>query len=301
MKSVKKELFDKIVIVYPTLSPKKKRVADLIVKDYKNIFLKTAKEIAQECQVSEPTITRFVVDLGFAGYAEFLHYMKGVLHSELTSVERLTMVTHRRDERTTIQKYCQNAMVNLENLLGSFQDDDFKQIAKTIYLADRVLVVGYRASSTLANYFGNLLRKIRDNVTIDTTLSWELKSSISAVDESEGSVLMVVLGFPRYTMRTLEVMEYAKKCNVRIIGISDTLRSPIITKADQYFMIDVETVSFVDPFAHIIAFLGALVHEVTFLDNKKALACIARFDECAKATNEFFTTETIDHDCWNLI
>lgn len=301
MKSVKKEIFDKIVSVYPTLSPKKKRVADLIVKDYKNIFLKTAKEIAQECQVSEPTITRFVVDLGFTGYADFLNYMKGLLHTELTSAERLTMVTHRHDERTTIQKYCQNAIVNLENLMGSFVEHDFKQIAKTIFLADHVLVVGYRASSTLANYFGNLLKKIRGNVTVDTTLSWELTSSINAMAESEESVLMVVLGFPRYSTRTLEIMEYAKKCNVKIVGISDTPRSPIISNADQYYIIDVEVVSFVDPFAHIIAFLGALVHEVTFLDNKKALAYITKFDECAKSTNEFFTAETPDQDCWNTI
>jgi len=47
MKSAKKDLFDKIIRIYPTLSPKKKRVADLIMNDYKNIFLMTAREIAE--------------------------------------------------------------------------------------------------------------------------------------------------------------------------------------------------------------------------------------------------------------
>ena len=85
MKSAKKDLFDKIIRVYPKLSPKKRRVADLIMNDYKNIFLMTAKEIAEKCDVSEPTIVRFSVDMGFSGYAEFLQYMKGV-HNVLNRV-----------------------------------------------------------------------------------------------------------------------------------------------------------------------------------------------------------------------
>ena len=74
MQSARKDLFEKIIRVYPELSPKKRRVADLILKDHKKIFLMTAKEIAQECNVSEPTIIRFVNDLGFSGYMDFVKY-----------------------------------------------------------------------------------------------------------------------------------------------------------------------------------------------------------------------------------
>jgi DNA-binding MurR/RpiR family transcriptional regulator len=294
MNSARKDLFDKIISVYPALSPKRKRVAELVMKDYKKIFLMTGKEIARECQVSEPTIIRFTVDLGFSGYAEFLHYMKALLHAELTSVERLTKASRQHDERTTIQRYCQNAMRNLENLINSVSEKEFKKIATTIYKAETVYVVGYRASATLAYHFGYLLKKIRENVIIDTNLSWELMDSLSSLTGNAKSSLMVVIAFPRYPRRTIAVMEYAKKCNIKVLGISDNPRSPIVTLADQYIIIDIESVSFVDPFAHIIAFLGALVHEVTFLDNAKAMECLTKFDEGAKATNEFFTEESAD-------
>ena len=48
MKSAKKDLFDKIIHIYPKLSPKKRRVADFILKDHKKVFLMTAREIAEE-------------------------------------------------------------------------------------------------------------------------------------------------------------------------------------------------------------------------------------------------------------
>jgi DNA-binding MurR/RpiR family transcriptional regulator len=291
MQSAKKDLFEKIIRVYPTLSPKKRRVADLIMKDYKKIFLMTAREIAEECHVSEPTIIRFAVDLGFSGYMEFLQYMKGLLHTELTSVERLKRTSRQSNGRSTIDKYCQNAIRNLENLMNSISEKELKKIARTIYRAETVYVVGYRASATLAHHFGYLLKKIRENVFIDTSLNWELMDSLHG---RRKSTLIFVIAFPRYPRKTIKLIEYAKKYNVRIIGLSDNPRSPIVTLADQYIIVDIEGVSFIDPFAHIIAFLGALVHEITFLDNKKAMKCLSKFDDGVKTANEFFTEEETD-------
>ncbi len=291
MKSAKKDLFDKIIRVYPTLSPKKKRVADLIMNDYKNIFRMTAREIAEKCDVSEPTIIRFSVDMGFSGYTEFLQYMKGVLHTELTSAERLTRTSRNFDEGTTMERYCQNAIHNLQNLMTSVSNAELKKVARTIFRAEKVYVVGYRASATLAYHFGYLLKKVRDNVIIDTDLSWELMDALNGCGQK---TLMVTIAFPRYPRRTIEILEYAKQCKVQTIGLSDTPKSPIITLSDQYVIIDIEGVSFVDPFAHIIAFLGALVHEIAFLDNDAAMRCISKFDNGVKAANEFYTEDEID-------
>lgn len=288
MNSAKKDLFEKIIRVYPSLSPKKRRVADLIMKDYKKIFLMTAKEIARECQVSEPTIIRFASDLGFSGYAEFLQYMKGLLHTELTSVDRLKRTKHQADNGSTLKRYCQNAIRNIENLVNTISEKELKKIARTLHKAETVYVVGYRASATLARHFGYLLKKIRENVFIDTSLSWDLIDSLNGRGKS---ILLFVIAFPRYPRRTIELMEYARKCNVQIIGLSDNPRSPIITLADEYVIIDIQGVSFIDPFSHIIVFLSALVHEITFLDNEKAMAALSGFDRGVEVANEFYSVE----------
>lgn len=293
MYSAKKDLFDKIIKVYPMLSPKKRSVADFILKDYKKVFLMTARKIAQECNVSEPTIIRFTVDLGFSGYMEFVQYMKGLLHIELTAVERLLKASQQTDEMSTLDKYCQNAINNLENLKNYISEEDLKKVARTIYKAETVYVVGYRASAVLAHYFGYLLKKIRENVFLDTSLSWELRDSII---RSGKSCVMVVMAFPRYTSRTIKLLEYTKKYKIKIIGISDTPKSPIVALSDQYVIIDLESVSFIDPFAHVMTYLGALIHETTFLDNAKAIKYLSKFDDGVKIWNEFFTEKGVDEN-----
>lgn len=291
MESAKKDLFDKIIRVYANLSPKKKRVADLIMNDYKNVFFMTAREIAEKCNVSEPTVIRLSVDIGFSGYAEFLQYMKGLFHTELTSAERLRHASRNRDEGTTIQRYCQNAIFNLNNLMTSFSSEEFTKTARAIYQARRVYVIGYRASATLAYHFGYLLKKVRENVVLDTNLSWELMDDLN---ERRAGSLLIAIAFPRYPLKTIETVKYAKLCGVKTLGISDNARSPVITLSDLYVILDIEGVSFVDPFAHIIAFLGALVHEIASFDNKEAMGRLSNFDKGVKAAGEFYTEDESD-------
>jgi DNA-binding MurR/RpiR family transcriptional regulator len=293
MESASKGLFERIIKTYPTLSPKRRRVADLIMRDYKKIFLMTAREIAAECGVSEPTIIRFAVDLGFTGYAEFLQFLKGLLHIELTSAERFAKTSHKGKTGTTIQRYCHNAIRNLEHLSRSISDTELKRIASAIFKAGTVYVVGNRASATLAYHFGYLLKKIRENVFIDTNLSWELTDMLNQADES---TLLFVIGFPRYPRRTIEILKYAKECKVKTIGLSDNPKSPVITLADEHVIVDIEGVSFIDPFAHIIVLLGALVHEIAFLDNQEAMDRLSKFDEGVKRTNEFYSVEAFEEN-----
>jgi DNA-binding MurR/RpiR family transcriptional regulator len=289
--SARKDLFEKIINVYPTLSPKKRRVADFIIKDHKKVFLMTGREIAEKCQVSEPTIIRFANDLGFSGYMEFVQYMKGLLHIELTAVERLQKASQQPDERSTLDVYCQNTIDNLDNLRNSVSENDLKKVARSVYKADVVYVVGYRASATLAYYFGYLLKKIRKNVYLDTTLSWDMKDSII---QNGKNAVMFVIAFPRYPRRTIEMIQFAKANKIKVIGLSDTPKSPIVTLSDQYIIIDVESVSFIDPFAHVIAYLAALIHEVTFLDREKAIEYLSKFDDAVRMTDEFYSDNGIE-------
>ncbi len=291
MSTIKKDFFEKIITVYPTLSPKKKRVADFILKDYKKIFLMTAKEIGEECNVSEPTIIRFTVDLGFTGYSDFLQHVKALLHMELTSKERLLKASRQTSKTGTLKLYCQNAMNNLENVMNAISEADLKEIAKELHKADCVYVVGYRASGTLAYYLGYLLKKIRGNVFTDMNLSWDLVDSIT---HSTKNCVLFAISYPRYPIRTLQIMEHAKRYGLRIIALTDNHKSPVVSLSDLHIILDVEGVSFVDPFSHVLPFLGALVHEVTFLDNKRATERIAEFDKSVALANEFFTEEDQD-------
>ena len=288
IENVKKGLFEQIIRLRPTLSPKKRRVADFMMEDYKRLFLMSAKEIAQQCQVSEPTITRFVMDLGFGGYGEFEHYLKGLLRIELTSVERLIKAAKELDNASTLEAYRQNTIVNLDNMLQSVSQQEVRNLAQMIHRAESILVAGYKASATLAYYFGYLLKKIKPGVVIDTAYSGDNWDTISLHGES---LLVFAIAFPRYPRRTIELVEYTKKCNATVVCISDSVKSPVVNLSDHYVIIDMEGFSFIDPFSHIITFLGALIHEIAYIDKEATAHRLSQIEDGARRRRDFYTTE----------
>jgi DNA-binding MurR/RpiR family transcriptional regulator len=284
----KKELFERLIRLRPTLSPKKRRVADFMMEDYKRLFLMSAKEIAQKCQVSEPTITRFVIDLGFSGYGDFEHYLKGLLRIELTSVERLIKAGKETANVSTLEAYRQNTIVNLENMMQSVSEGEFQNLAGMIHSAKSVLIAGYKASASLAYYFGYLLKKIKAGVYIDTAYSWDNLDFISLHGES---LLVFVIAFPRYPQRTIELVEYTKQHNAKVVCLSDSLKSPVVNLSDQYVVVDMEGFSFVDPFSHIVTFLGALIHEIAYIDKDSTAKRLSQIEDGARRRHDFYTAE----------
>jgi len=289
--TVKKELFERIIRLRPTLSPKKRRVADFMMEDYKRLFLMSAKEIAQKCEVSEPTITRFVMDLGFGGFGEFEHYLKTLLKIELTSVERLIKSANETDNASTLEAYRQNTIINLENMMQSVSEQEILNLARMIHSAKSVLVAGYKASATLAYYFGYLLKKIKERVIIDTAYSWENLDAISLHGES---LLVFAIAFPRYPQRTIEMVEYTKKYDSTVVCISDSLKSPVVSLSDHYVIIDMDGFSFIDPFSHIMTFLGALIHEIAYIDKEATAQRLSQIEDGARRRHDFYTTEQED-------
>lgn len=299
-RSAKKELFNKIARVYPKLSPKKRRVADLILNNYKELFLLNAKEMAAKTNVSEPTILRFVSDLGFSGFPDFEKYVKGLLHIELTSVERIAGSERRGKHENTLKAYVENTVSNLDQMTSTVSEDELKQTAQMIHQAPQVVVAGYRVSQVPALYFGYLLNKIRTGVEIDTSYSTQIQDRISL---DGPSILMVMMAFPRYPRLAVEMVNYARHFGASTIGISDTLKSPIVGLTDHFVLIDVEGLSFVDPLAHVITYLGALIHEIAFIDKEATVKRLSRMEQGAKIRGEYYSVEdeeAIGADPWDL-
>ncbi len=288
IETVRKGIFENIVRIPPSLTPKTRRVADFMMEDYKRLFLMTAKEIAQKCQVSEPTITRFVMDLGFNGYGEFEQYLKVLLRDELTSVERLLKVDQETKATATLNAYSQNTVKNLENMLQSVSEAEIKNLAGIIFQAQSVMVAGYKASTALAFYLGYLLKKIKAGVLIDTLYAWDNLDYIALHGKS---LLLFVIAFPRYPTQAIKIIEYARQYQVQVVCLSDSLKSPVINLADHYVIVDMEGFSFVDPFSHIITFLGALVHEIAYMDKDATAERLSKIEDGVRKRQDFYLEE----------
>ena len=65
------QVLDRIRSAYTSLRPSEQRVADYVLSDPEKCTQQTISELAEQVQVSQPTVVRFVQALGFGGFRNF--------------------------------------------------------------------------------------------------------------------------------------------------------------------------------------------------------------------------------------
>ena len=79
-----------------------KRIAQYILESYDKAAFMTANKLAQNVGVSESTVVRFAVDLGFDGYPDMQKAMQEMVLNRLTSVQRIEVANDRMKDQDVI-------------------------------------------------------------------------------------------------------------------------------------------------------------------------------------------------------
>ena len=79
----------------PTFSKGQKRIAALITESYDKTAFMTASKLGKEAGVSESTVVRFAMELGYEGYPEMQKAMQEMVMNRLTTVQRIGVTQDR--------------------------------------------------------------------------------------------------------------------------------------------------------------------------------------------------------------
>ena len=86
----------------PTFSKGQKRIARYITEDYDKAAFMTANRLGKTVGVSESTVVRFAVDLGFDGYPSMQKAMQEMVLNRLTSVQRIEVANDRLGDQDVV-------------------------------------------------------------------------------------------------------------------------------------------------------------------------------------------------------
>ena len=88
------ELLQKIDEKYPRLSKGQKKLADYIRQEYDKAAFLTAAKMGDVVGVSESTVVRFAMTLGYKGYPEFQKALEELVRTKLNSIQRMEAVSY---------------------------------------------------------------------------------------------------------------------------------------------------------------------------------------------------------------
>ncbi|MBQ3230289.1 MAG: MurR/RpiR family transcriptional regulator [Clostridia bacterium] len=249
-----------------------KKIGEYLLVNYAAAAYMTAAKLSETVGVSESTIVRYATELGFEGYPELQSALRYAARSKLTSVERMKLSKERIGE-DTLQKSVNSDIESIKKTLAMTDKAAFDGFVTEIMNAERIYIVGARSSASLAMFLNFYLSILFDNVQIvHTVIGSEAYDQMFKVKKGD-----VVLGitFPRYSKLTVDVLGFSKRAGATVLGITDSIHSPIAKTADITLFADNESDTFVDSLAAPLTLINALLVEIGRRDPERTAT---RFD-----------------------
>ena len=137
-----------------TFSKGQRLIARYIMEDYDEAAFMTANRLGKTVGVSESTVVRFAVDLGFDGYPSMQKAMQEMVLNRLTSVQRLEVANNRIGDQDVVSMVIQSDMEKLRQTGETLSREEFNAAVDAILNAKRVYILGVRSAAPLADFLG---------------------------------------------------------------------------------------------------------------------------------------------------
>ena len=242
-----------------TASKSHKKISEYLLVNYIAAAYMTAQKLSEEAGVSESTVVRYAIELGYDGYPKLQAALKNLIKQKLTSVQRME-VAEERIGRNVLGASFLADIENLKKTLAATSEQNFSSIVDLILSANKIYIIGNRSSTALASFFSFYLSLIMDNLKLVHNASGnDIFEQLLRVGEGD---VVIGISFPRYSKRTVDAMHFAKKQGAAVIALTDSRQSPLVELADKVLFAANDTDSFVDSLVAPLALINALIAAV---------------------------------------
>jgi DNA-binding MurR/RpiR family transcriptional regulator len=276
------DLIRQINLSYESLSKGHRKIADYIINNSERVAFMTAADLGKKVGTSESTVVRFAKALNFSGYPKLQKALQQLIRNKLTTVQRMKMTDH-ENQSEILKKVLDSDIQNIRNSLTELNPEVFQQVVQEIQNAKHIFIMGMRSSKLLAEYFVFYLKLIRPGVYIvDSEYNEPIESLLHIAKDD----LVITISYPRYSYKTIETLEFIRKKGIKIVGITDSMESPIYSVSHYPLIAQGNMFSIVDSLVAPMSVINALI---VAIGNERREALTERFTELEEIWDSIHT------------
>jgi len=236
-------------------------IASYITQHYDKAAFYTAAKLGRTVGVSESTVVRFADELGYGGYPQMQEALQELIRTKLTSVQRIEATGNRFGDDDLLAQVLQNEIGNIKHTLEQLDNAAFDSAADAISHGRGIYLLGLRSSSMLAGFIYLYFKISYGCVHYILPLSYsEMQEQLLHIGPDD---VIIGISFPRYSRRTVSLLEYAKARRATVVVITDSQLSPLCAMADHILLARSDMVSLVDSLVAPLCVINALIASVS--------------------------------------
>jgi DNA-binding MurR/RpiR family transcriptional regulator len=260
------------------LTPAQRRIAQCLTERSAEIGFLSSMELAEFANVSQPSVTRFAIALGFDGYLEMRKYLRAVVTTDETASDAQT------------NRYQAAALAELANLSELAQslanESEIDQIGKDLAGSRPLAVLGLRASASLATQFGFYASKVHPDIRVIVSGGSMVEDQLEQCVSAGGRTLLAFM-MPLYPKETVRGLEFARQIGMHIVLVSDASYSDHDKHADMLLKARVNTRLVFDSHAASATLVSVLLDAMCNNMNGEAQKRLEQIDYSSKKRKVF--------------
>ena len=255
------DILTKIETMMPEFSKGQKAIGRYMLEHYDKAAYLTASKLGAVVHVSESTVVRFAIELGFDGYPELQKSLQELIRTKLTSVQRMEITNDRIGDGEVLSKILAGDIDKIRTTLDRIDPAAFDAAVDAIIGAKHIYISGMRSASLLSGFLGYYFNLMFPDVrTVQATSSSEMFEQLFRIDEGD---VFIGISFPRYSKRIIDAIDFAKSKGAVTVALTDSDASPLAACADHLLIARSDMASFVDSYVAPLSVINALIVAVS--------------------------------------
>jgi DNA-binding MurR/RpiR family transcriptional regulator len=246
---------------FPDMPPALQVAARHIIDHPREVGVQSMRSLAAKTSVHPNAFVRLARQIGFDGYDQLRERFRDfVVADDMGGFgDRARWLREMADKGDSAAVIAGMAAAIANNVDRGFQDQDTKgleQACHAILEARRVHVLGLGSAYSLAHQFWYVARMAFGHLILVPQTGSLPMDDLALIG---GDDLLVALTFQPYRADTLDAVRLAKRLGARVLGITDSVTSPLAREAEQALVCSTHTPHFFPSHAAVTGLLETLI------------------------------------------
>ncbi|MER8044517.1 MurR/RpiR family transcriptional regulator [Streptomyces sp. NPDC094032] len=259
------------------LSPGQRRIAQYLIDHLTEAAFLSITELAERVGVSQPSVTRFAVSLGFSGYPALREVLQPIALSAVAG----TPDSREQLRQNELQAAVDAEIENLENVRRLLADTHrILELGRELAHSVPLTVLGLRISVSLAEYFAYAARRIHPDVRL-VNRGGSVAYDALLQARAAGGGWVLAFAMPRHAHETLAALRAARSAGLRVALITDPSVGPLVEEADVVLTAGTGSRLVFDSYAAPGMLSAALLQAMADADPERTQARLEQYEQAA--------------------